>query len=59
MSNRIIERAFQLARSGECRTLDELKGRLRREQHGSVDQHLGGMAIKAQLKKLMADAAKP
>lgn len=58
MSDRTIERAFQLARSGELRTLDELRARLRREQHGSIDQHLSGMSIKAQLKKLMA-AAQP
>jgi hypothetical protein len=56
MSGATIERAFQLARSGECRTMDELKRRLRREQLEAVDFHLAGKSIKAQLTELMARA---
>jgi hypothetical protein len=51
-----IERAFELARSGACRTMPELKVRLRREQMDSVDQHLGGKLIRAQLTELMLRA---
>ena len=51
-----IERAFELARSGECRTMPELKQRLRREQMESVDMHLGGKLTRAQLTELMLRA---
>jgi hypothetical protein len=52
----IIERAFQLARSGECRTLGEIHQRLRREQYSQTSEHLSGRLIKAQLSKLMEQA---
>ena len=51
-----IERAFELARSGECRTMPELKHRLRREQMESVDVHLGGKLTRSQLTELMLRA---
>jgi hypothetical protein len=51
-----IERAFALARSGECRTMPELKQRLRRENLEAVESHLAGKSIKAQLIGLMARA---
>jgi len=56
MQRSTIERAFEVASSGECRTLDELKRRLRREQLEAVDFHLAGKSIKAQLTELMARA---
>ena len=56
MQRTTIERAFELASSGECRTMDELKRRLRREQLEAVDFHLAGKSIKAQLNELMAQA---
>jgi hypothetical protein len=56
MGGATMERAFQLARSGECRTLDELKRRLRAERCESVDFHLAGKLTKAQLTALMAEA---
>ena len=52
-----IERAFALARSGECRTLPELKQRLRRENLEAVDSHLAGKLTKAQLIELMMRAS--
>ena len=45
----IIERAYQLA--GECRSLDELKAMLKREGYASIEAHLGGGSIRADLKK--------
>jgi hypothetical protein len=56
MQRTTIERAFDLARSGECRTLDELKQRLRRERLESVDFHLAGKLTKSQLIQLMTQA---
>jgi hypothetical protein len=57
MQRTTIERAFELARSGECRTLHELKHQLRRERLESVDFHLAGKLTRAQLTELMARAS--
>ncbi|MEO6313003.1 MAG: hypothetical protein ABIO47_12155 [Sphingomicrobium sp.] len=46
-----VERAFQLAPS--CRSIDEIRAKLRREQCMSVEEHLTGASIKAELKKLL------
>ena len=52
----VVERALQLAGSGECRTLGDIHQRLRREQFTQIPEHLAGRSIKAQLNQLMADA---
>jgi hypothetical protein len=56
MQRTTIERAFEVARSGECRTMDDIKRQLRRERLDAVDFHLAGKSIKAQLTELMARA---
>lgn len=56
MSENIIERAFQLARSGECRKLGDIHQRLREERFTQIHAYLGGKSIKAQLVKLMEEA---
>ena len=48
-----VERAFELARDGRCRTLEEIRRTLAREQFGNVDAHLAGFGIRTQLKALM------
>jgi hypothetical protein len=48
-----IERAFELARAGSCRTLGDIRCRLSREAYTSVDAHLAGAGIRKQLKGLM------
>lgn len=48
----IIERAFQLARG--TANVDEIRKTLRREGYSSVDAHLSGASIRAQLKKQFA-----
>ena len=45
----IIERAFELARGSD--NLDEIRKTLRREGYTSVDAHLAGASIKADLKR--------
>jgi hypothetical protein len=48
----IIERAFQLARdSGD---LNGIRATLRKEGYANVDAHLGGGAIKGDLKRVFA-----
>jgi hypothetical protein len=49
----IIERAFQLAQSGRCASIDEIRRELKREQFGSIEQHLGGAHIRKQLRDLI------
>jgi hypothetical protein len=54
-----IERAFALARSGECRDMRELEQRLKREGYTSVLQHLSGPSIRRQVNELMANRPQP
>lgn len=51
-----IERAFELARTGEARSMPELRARLIREGHLDVQHHLSGSLIRRQLRSLMDQA---
>ena len=55
----IIERAFQLAQTGECRGMAELHARLKRERYSRVEDHLAGKAIKQQLRDIFVTARLP
>ena len=52
-----LERAFQLARSGQAATIADIKKRLKREgyEEKAVD---GGPALAGQLRKLIREASK-
>jgi hypothetical protein len=54
-----IERAFALARSGSCATLNDIRLQLRAERYDQVDAHLAGPAITRQLRELCLEAAAP
>lgn len=45
----IIERAFQLARGGHCRTLQDIRRQLKAERFDGVESHLAGITLKRQL----------
>lgn len=45
-----VERAFQLA--PECRSIDELRSKLSREQFSNIDAHLQG-SLRRDLRKLL------
>ena len=49
-----VERAYELARSGPCTNLDEIRSQLKREFHESVDSHLGSPSLGRQLRQLCA-----
>jgi hypothetical protein len=51
-TDNIIERAFQLAPAST--SLEEIRKTLRQEGYTSVDAHLSGASIKADLKKRFA-----
>ena len=45
-----VERALQLARSGQCRTIGDIKRLLKAEQFAAVDIQLDGEGLKRQLR---------
>ncbi len=51
-----LERAFALARSGDCPTVPEIRSRLRREGYEEVEAHLAGPMISRQLRELCEEA---
>lgn len=51
----IIERAFELARG--LASVDEIRVQLRREGFSNVDAHLVGKKIRADLVRIIRDAA--
>ncbi len=56
----LIERAFELARSGSCRSVAEVAARLKRENYEAVDAHLAGPSLRRDLKRAWeADRAAP
>jgi hypothetical protein len=47
-----LERAYELARTGPCTSVDEIRTQLKRERFESVDGHLHGSMIVGQLRAL-------
>lgn len=54
-----IERAFALARSGQCSDLKELERQLKREGFTNVLQHLSGPSLRRQILDLMSGRPQP
>lgn len=54
-----VERAYQLAKSGECATVSEIKARLRSEGYGDVAGQLYGPTIQRSLRQLCTAAKAP
>jgi len=53
-----IERAYQIAKSGSCRTVEQIIYQLNREHFEGAVAHLTGAGIRKTLKDLMATAVK-
>jgi hypothetical protein len=53
-----VERAYQLAESGECANIDEIKTRLQAEGYVSVWQHLSAPSLTRDLRRLCEAAVK-
>lgn len=51
-----LERAFLLAESGVCNTVNDIRAALKKEQCESVDAHLAGQTIQRQLRERLARA---
>jgi hypothetical protein len=54
-----VERAFRLAGSGQVRSIEDIRRKLKSEGYGNVDAHLSGVAIRNQLKASIVTASKP
>lgn len=54
----IVERAFELARSGAYLTVSDIAQHLKQERHASVDAHLAGPSIRRDLRRLCIEARK-
>jgi hypothetical protein len=48
-----IERAYELAGSGSCKTIKDIERQLQKEQRESIHAHLQSTVLKKQLKALM------
>jgi hypothetical protein len=53
MMKTTLERAYELARSGPCRTVEEVRRQLTKEKYDSVLEHLGGHSIQRQLNVML------
>jgi hypothetical protein len=53
-----LERAFELARSGQCAGTADIRLHLKREKHDQVEAHLQGPSISRQLRLLCEQARK-
>jgi hypothetical protein len=51
-----LERAFELARSGEYAGVQEIRQQLKKERFESVEAHLAGPSINRQLKALCEES---
>ncbi len=55
MQATILERAFELARSGEFRTLADIERKLRAERHEGIHSSLASPSLRKQLRQLCLD----
>lgn len=53
-----LERAFELARSGDYASSAEIRLQLKRERHDQVEAHLQGPSISRQLRLLCEEASR-
>lgn len=53
-----LERAFQLAKSGDCASVTQIRERLKKEGYSDWQSHTKGPSIRAQLNALCAAATK-
>jgi hypothetical protein len=49
----IIQRAFEIARSGKARSITDIRGQLTREGFDNVQSHMSSTALQKQLKGLI------
>lgn len=55
-STSTIERAIELAKSGTCSSIDDIRTQLRAERYSGVMPTVAGISVQTQLKKLRKQA---
>jgi hypothetical protein len=55
----IIERAFELARSGAYESSESITKQLKKERYEAVEQHLSSPSLKRSLRELCRTARQP
>jgi hypothetical protein len=48
-----VERAYQLAKAGSCRSIDDIIRQLTAERHESPQAHLAGKSLRLELRRLL------
>jgi hypothetical protein len=48
-----VERAYQLAKAGSCRSIDDIVRQLTAERHESPQAHLAGKSLRLELRRLL------
>jgi hypothetical protein len=51
-----IQRAYEIARSGDCTSLDELVQQLKTEQFEGVDMHIASASVRRDLRQISQSA---
>ena len=51
-----IERAFELARSGTCADVADIRRALKKERYPQIEEHLRGQAVCRQLRDICLEA---
>ena len=54
-----VERAYQLAKSGECANVTQIKERLKSEGYSDIAGQLYGSAINGDLRRFCVEARRP
>jgi hypothetical protein len=54
----VIERAFELARTGDYPTNQSIVAQLRKENYSGTEGHFSGQALRAQLRRLHDEATR-
>jgi len=52
----VIERAYQMARSGQFTSTEDVRRQLHAEGYGNADAHFSGSSIRKELKLLISKA---
>ena len=52
--NGTVARAFELARTGTCRNVGDIRAQLKKEGYSQIDDHLAGSSLKKQLTAAIA-----
>jgi hypothetical protein len=57
MQEGTVSRAFELAKGGQCKTISDIRRRLKQEGYSAIDEHFSGPSMKKQLTMLLKSAS--